>query len=261
MISRETASAGGGASSAPPMAPKTSTASASTMVLVRMVITSLEYAAALRSFCLAALHGCGAFLLLLSHHKVAPAILVPAFLVMLRAERVLFAPAHCFDAVTGDTERDQILLGCVGAPLPEAQVVFFRAPLVAMALDGYADLRVGAQKFRVLLQGSARIGCDVRLVVIEIGVLYVLGEQSIYVRRGSRRWSGRGRSNRDCHVGRCRSAGSRRRDCVSRRVGRADVGGSFRSHLANPGLQVEIRSVGRSPSQRRALARLKRCGC
>src|SRR5579864_6819521 len=115
---------------------------------------------------------------------------------MLRAERVLFAPAHCFDAVSGNTERHQKLLRRIGAPLPESQVVFFRTALVAMAFDGYADLRVRAQEFRVLLQVSAGVGGDFRFIVIEIRVCYVLVEQRAYVRRGSRRWSGcGGRSN------------------------------------------------------------------
>src|SRR5690349_19181413 len=87
---------------------------------------------------------------LLLHHEVAAAVLLPARFIVLGAERMFLAPAHCFDAVARDSERDHVILHGIRAPLAQAKVVFRRAALVAMALHRHVDLRIGAQEFRVL---------------------------------------------------------------------------------------------------------------
>src|SRR5580704_11498078 len=77
----------------------------------------------------------GTPLLLLCHDEVPAAILLPALLGAFRAERPLFAPAYRVDPVGRNTERDEIVLRRLRAALAEAQVIFRRAALVAVALD------------------------------------------------------------------------------------------------------------------------------
>src|ERR1700751_2574496 len=105
------------------------------------------------------------------------AILLPALLVTFRAERPLLAPAYRVDPVGGNAQRDKIVLGSLRAPLAEAQVVFRRAALVAVALDRNVNRRIGAQELRVLGQCIARVGTNIGFVEIEEGIAHVLLEE------------------------------------------------------------------------------------
>ena len=76
----------------------------------------------------------GASRLLRRDDEVAAAVLRPAALVLLVAERLLLALADDQDAVGGHAEADQVALHRVRAPFAESQVVLGRAARVAVAL-------------------------------------------------------------------------------------------------------------------------------
>ena len=92
---------------------------------------------------------------LAGHGEVGAAVARPALLGGLLAERDLLAVGHGLQAVGGDAQRDQVVVGGLGAPLAEGQVVLDRAALVAVALDG------DAQEVE-LLQGLGVLGQDRR---------------------------------------------------------------------------------------------------
>ena len=81
-------------------------------------------------------------------HEVAAAVLLPAGLVALGAEGRLLALADHLDAIGGDAQAHQVALHGVGAAFTEAQVVLRRAALVAVALDGDAQLTSSASGSR-----------------------------------------------------------------------------------------------------------------
>src|SRR5208282_3162058 len=116
---------------------------------------------------------------LLGGHKMRAAVLLPAALVVLGAERPLLAVAHRAHPSGVDSQRDQEFLRGLGAFGSQRQVVFQRAPLVAVALDGYLRLRVAPQKLRGLRQRIARVRPDVVFVVLEERVLHVLPEKLV----------------------------------------------------------------------------------
>lgn len=93
---------------------------------------------------------------------------------MLAAERTLFAPTDRVHSRRGNAERDQVVLGGLGAAFTEADVVFGGTTFIAMAFDGYANLRIRPQELRGLGQIIARIGANVGLVKVEEGVLHIL---------------------------------------------------------------------------------------
>src|SRR5207247_8831077 len=72
--------------------------------------------------------------LALLHAEVGAAVLRPAGLVVLGAERLLLTIAHQLHAVLVDARPDQIIDGGAGATLAEHQVVLVGAPLVTVAL-------------------------------------------------------------------------------------------------------------------------------
>src|SRR5690348_13541852 len=144
---------------------------------------------------------------------MSPPVLLPARFVVLRAERMLLAPAHCLDAIAGNSQRNEILLRRIRAPLPQSEVVLFRAALVAVPLERYADLRIGTQELRILLQRRSGITANLRLVVIEVRVLDVLIEQVAHAWRRLR-FRRRSRGYRDLHVCRRRAAWACRRNRV-----------------------------------------------
>jgi orotidine-5'-phosphate decarboxylase len=79
--------------------------------------------------------------LLCGDDEVPPTVLRPATLVALGADRLLLPLAHAKYAIAGNAEAGQITPNRRGAPLPEPQVVFGGAALVAMPLD--SDFRRG----------------------------------------------------------------------------------------------------------------------
>src|SRR6516164_8885825 len=69
---------------------------------------------------------------------MAAAVLLPASLVVFQAERFLLAEADGIHAIGGDSKRYEIFSHGGGATVAEAEVVFGRAALVAVTLDGYS---------------------------------------------------------------------------------------------------------------------------
>src|ERR1700732_1222683 len=107
---------------------------------------------------------------LLSFDEVAAAILLPAGFVALRAEGLFLAEANGADAIAGDPQGDEILLNGACAAIAEREVVFGGAALVAVALDGDANLRIVAQEVSRFGEGFAGIRANVCFVEIKIGV-------------------------------------------------------------------------------------------
>src|SRR5438067_4640698 len=121
---------------------------------------------------------------------MAAAVLLPASLVVFHAERFLLAEADGIHAIGGDAERYEIFFHGGGATVAEAEVVFGRAALVAMTLDGYSYRRIGFEVFRGLRERLADVGANVRFVEIKIGIVDSLLEGS----RGGSRGAWRRRS-------------------------------------------------------------------
>src|ERR1700722_13067863 len=109
-------------------------------------------------------------------YEMRSPVLLPARFIMLAAERPLFAPTDRVHSRRGNAERDQIILGSLGAAFTEADVVFRGTTLIAMAFDGYANLRVRPQKLGRLGQIIACIGANIGLVKVEESVLHILLE-------------------------------------------------------------------------------------
>src|ERR1051325_9120718 len=74
--------------------------------------------------------------------EVRAAVLLPAVLAALAAERTLLAIAHGAQPLGADAEGRQVLLGGVGAPVAQRQVVVVGAALVGVAFDGEDEFRV-----------------------------------------------------------------------------------------------------------------------
>src|ERR1035441_5126516 len=83
--------------------------------------------------------------ILLPCGEVRAAVLLPARLVVVGALRRFLAVSDGLQLVARDPQLDEEFLGGGGAPVAESQVVLGRAALVAMALDGDADIRNGGE--------------------------------------------------------------------------------------------------------------------
>ena len=90
-----------------------------------------------------------------------------------RAERLLLAVADHANPRCRHARRHQRILGRVGAPLAQRQVVFVRAALVAVAADHNLDVRMAHQVAGVLRKRRLRIAADRIGVVVEEDVLHV----------------------------------------------------------------------------------------
>src|ERR1035437_649951 len=156
-------------------------------------------------------------------HEVAAAVLLPAAFVRLGAERLFLAVSDCFDAVAGDSSLDELILHRIGAIGAQSEVVFGRAALVAVPLDGDVNVGMLLQEPRIALQ-RCLIGCaHIVLVVIEVNVLHVLREEFLLAggrSRCRRRWR---RVDGDASGGVLGSAGAFRDQVVSGRVSRSPL--------------------------------------
>src|SRR6476660_10083732 len=90
--------------------------------------------------------------LLAGHYEVRPAVLRPGALVVAGIEGELLAVAHRLDAVGGDAERQQVRACRAGPSLAQRQIVFRRAPLVAVSFDRDLPRHVFLQDVGVCLQ-------------------------------------------------------------------------------------------------------------
>ena len=75
---------------------------------------------------------------------VGAAVLRPAALLGLGADRALLAVGEGAQPVAGHAQRAQVVLDRVGAPLAEGQVVLVGAALVGVPLDRHQELRLRA---------------------------------------------------------------------------------------------------------------------
>src|SRR5262249_41233125 len=85
----------------------------------------------------------------------------------MRYFRPLLAVADRRDARSRNAERDQYVLDRLCAPLAEREGVFAGPALVAMALDGDADIGVAPQPFGLASQRLLRLGADIGAVIGE----------------------------------------------------------------------------------------------
>ena len=85
--------------------------------------------------------------ILLPGREVHAAVLLPARLVVVGALRTFLAVADGLQLVAGNAQLDQEVLGGGGAPVAQGQVVFGRAALVAMALDGDGRIRESRRRW------------------------------------------------------------------------------------------------------------------
>ena len=63
------------------------------------------------------------------------AVLLPASFIVVRAYRPFFTVADSAQLVCRQAEPGQIFFGLLGTRITERQVVFFRSPFIAIALD------------------------------------------------------------------------------------------------------------------------------
>src|SRR5579875_3216005 len=127
------------------------------------------------------------------------AVLLPARLIMVGAERMLLAPAHRSQPIGSHAERNQKLACRIGAPLAQSEVVLERAALVTVSLDRHPDLGVRAQEFRIPRQGLPGVRAQIGTVEIEKGITNVLCKQLLERRTRSQLRSGR-RTDGNAHT-------------------------------------------------------------
>src|ERR1700687_2170435 len=181
---------------------------------------------------------------------MAATILLPAGLVALVAEGLLFAEANDGEAVGRNAQRNEVLLDGAGAAIAKAQVVFRGATLVAVAFDGCSNRWVLLQEVRSRGECAASVGANVGLVIVKIGVAHFLREEHIEVNLWRwRRW--RRSIHGDCCGGAGGAAGTRGSNRVRRRVGRRDLGRALGSDVADIGRDGELRGIGGIPAQGR----------
>src|SRR5258708_3675311 len=102
------------------------------------------------------------------------AVLLPAFLGRLDAERLLLAVTDgANDAVGGHAGVDQGILGGLGTVLTQRKVVLFRAALVAIAADHDLDVEMAPEIRGILGERGLGVAAEIGQVVIEENVLNV----------------------------------------------------------------------------------------
>src|SRR6266850_8597510 len=152
-------------------------------------------------------------------HEVTATVLLPASLSVLQAERLFLAVADGAQPVWRDAERHEELLHGAGAAVAEAEVVFRRTTLIAVAFDGYLEPRILFQEIRGCRERGAGVWTNISLVEVEIGIAHFSQEE--FVVRGPcwrrRRW--RWRIHGDGCGGGSGTAGTGGRDRVGRRIG------------------------------------------
>src|SRR5438477_12060286 len=111
------------------------------------------------------------------------AVLLPAIVVGLSADRFFLAVAYGLDLVFLDPSLQQGILGGCGSVCAQAYVVFGRAALVSVAFDLNHPVWMGADGLCRLGQRLLGVRPQVILVIIEIDVANVLIKQFFLRRR------------------------------------------------------------------------------
>src|SRR5579863_2266683 len=111
---------------------------------------------------------------LLSGRQVCVAVALVAVLGSIGAHGTFFTVADIPQAVGRYAQLHQKLHGGGGAPVAQAEIVFGRAALVAVALDYHAEAGIGGEdsleQIRVPRQRLAGVVAKVALVIVEISV-------------------------------------------------------------------------------------------
>src|SRR5262249_42532067 len=107
------------------------------------------------------------------HREMRPAILAPAILAGIVADRALLAVADHRDPVRPDASRDQIVHRSLRAALAERQVVVWRPALVGVALDEDLPTRVGLHEIGVLVEHLRVFGSNLVRIELEADVTQV----------------------------------------------------------------------------------------
>src|SRR6185503_14459267 len=95
-------------------------------------------------------------------------VLRPGALVVAVHHGTLFAPRLRLDAAGIDAVAHQVLLGGLGAPVAEREVVLVGAALVAVAADADTEIRIGLQDGDLLIERAHVVRANARLIEVEV---------------------------------------------------------------------------------------------
>ena len=98
---------------------------------------------------------------------MGPTIPLPCRFIVADDERALLTVTDGLDPLFIDTGRHQVVLGCLGAPLPKSEVVLLGSALVAVSLDDQIGLCSPSQPFDILIEGLLCVWTDQRLIIVE----------------------------------------------------------------------------------------------
>ena len=115
-------------------------------------------------------------------HEVVNSILLPALLVILRAEGLFLAVADRLDAICGYALLQESLLYRFRTAGSQGEIEFLGSPVVTMPFNQHFYVRMLLKERSVLLRRGYITRADVGLVVVEEHIFNVLTEQ-IFVRR------------------------------------------------------------------------------
>ena len=155
-----------------------------------------------------------------SEFEVCNAVLLPAILVVLGAERTVFTVRNGCDAICRDSEVDQEVLGRVGAPVAQTEVVFLAAALVAVPFNRELDAGMSLQEVGVGSERLLSVRANVRLVEVKERILDVLPEFLLLVHLNRRWWRRGWRRRRRGHGNPCARGIGSARPGGGKRVGR-----------------------------------------
>src|SRR5579885_313223 len=111
------------------------------------------------------------------------AVLLPALLAVLGAERFFFSVADGLHAICRNPCSHKRVLDRTGAVIAQGEIVFGGSALVAVSFNRERDVRMLLQECGVSLNGRLLISANIRLVVIKVDVLNVLREHLLVSHR------------------------------------------------------------------------------
>src|SRR5256885_14846577 len=103
-------------------------------------------------------------------------VLLPAGLIRLGAERLLFAVTDCLNAIGTYSRSNPRILDRAGTVIAERQIVLSCAALVAVSFDREIHARMLLQERNICLYGRLLTGAHVRLVIIAVNLPDALRE-------------------------------------------------------------------------------------
>src|SRR5882762_45867 len=187
------------------------------------------------------------------------AVLLPAALVGLGAERLFLTVADRLDTADAESGLHQSVLYGVGPAVAQREVVLGGAAFVAMSLDRELDVRMLAEELRIALDGRLLIRPNGIRVVVEVHVSDALSKQFLLGCRGRRWWRRWGHVHGDagrCFLGSSRTLGDQ---VVSRRVGGRHLLRPVGLHRADA-VNADVAGQRGLPGQRGGLSPFNRVG-